>query len=79
MHGMVGEPRRAGTALSAVAEAGRGNHRRPHQEAVRLLFASEVATYICERVWHASQAPRQRRDGALEFRLQTSSRKELTR
>jgi hypothetical protein len=46
---------------------------------VRLLFASEVATYIRERVWHASQELRERRDGALEFRLQTSSRKELTR
>jgi proteasome accessory factor B len=46
---------------------------------VRLLFAREVATYIRERVWHASQALRQRRDGALELRLQTSSRKELTR
>ena len=46
---------------------------------MRLLFAREVATYIRERVWHASQALRQRRDGALEFRLQTSSRKELTR
>ena len=28
---------------------------------------------------HTSQGLRQRRDGALEFRLQTSSRKELTR
>jgi predicted DNA-binding transcriptional regulator YafY len=46
---------------------------------VRLLFAREVATYIGERVWHTSQALRQRRDGALELRLQTSSRKELTR
>ena len=46
---------------------------------VRLLFASEVATYIRERVWRASQELRQRRDGALEFRLQTSSRKALTR
>ena len=46
---------------------------------VRLLFAREVATYIRERVWHTSQALRQRRDGALELRLQTSSRKELTR
>jgi predicted DNA-binding transcriptional regulator YafY len=46
---------------------------------VRLLFAREVAPYIRERVWHRSQALRQRRDGALEFRLQTSSRKELTR
>ena len=46
---------------------------------MRLLFASEVATYIRERVWHASQELRERRDGALEFRLQTSSRKELTR
>ena len=46
---------------------------------MRLLFAREVATYIRERVWHRSQALRQRRDGALEFRLQTSSRKELTR
>ena len=46
---------------------------------MRLLFASEVATYIRERVWHASQELRQRRDGTLELRLQTSSRKELTR
>jgi proteasome accessory factor B len=45
----------------------------------RLIFAREVATYIRERVWHTSQALRQRRDGALELRLQTSSRKELTR
>ena len=30
-------------------------------------------------MWHASQELRQRRDGALEFHLQTSSRKELTR
>jgi len=46
---------------------------------VRLLFACEVATYIRERVWHASQELRQRRDGTIELRLQTSSRKELTR
>ena len=46
---------------------------------VRLLFAREVATYIRERTWHSSQKLRQRRDGTLELRLQTSSRKELTR
>ena len=46
---------------------------------VRLLFAREVATYIHERVWHGSQELRRRRDGTLEFRLQTSSRTELTR
>ena len=46
---------------------------------VRLLFAKEVATYIRERVWHASQKLRQRRDGALEMCLETSGRKELTR
>jgi len=46
---------------------------------VRLLFAPEVATYIRERMWHPSQQMRQRRDGALELRLETSSRKELTR
>ena len=46
---------------------------------VCLLFAREVATYIRERVWHASQRLRQRRDGTLELRLQTSSRKELIR
>jgi proteasome accessory factor B len=45
----------------------------------RLLFAREVATYIHERMWHPSQQLRQRRDGTLELRLQTSSRKELTR
>jgi proteasome accessory factor B len=46
---------------------------------VRLLFAREVATYIRERIWHPSQNMRQRRDGTLEFRLETSSHKELTR
>jgi proteasome accessory factor B len=46
---------------------------------VRPLFARDVATYIRERVWHASQELRQRRDGTLELRLQSSSRKELTR
>lgn len=46
---------------------------------VRLLFAKEVATYIAERVWHPSQQLRERRDGTLELRLETSGRKELTR
>ncbi len=46
---------------------------------VRLLFVREVATYIRERVWHPSQQMRERRDGAVELRLETSSRKELTR
>jgi len=38
-----------------------------------------MATCIRERTWHPSQQLRQRRDGTPEFRLQTSSRKELTR
>jgi len=46
---------------------------------VRLLFAQEVATYIRERSWHASQELRERRDGRLELRLETSGRKELSR
>ena len=46
---------------------------------VRLLFSREVATYIGERLWHAGQRMRRRRDGAVELRLETSSRKELTR
>jgi predicted DNA-binding transcriptional regulator YafY len=46
---------------------------------VRLLFAKEVATYVRERVWHPSQHLRERRDGRLEIRLETSGRKELTR
>jgi len=46
---------------------------------VRLLFAREVATYIRERVWHPRQELRPRRDRSVELRLQTSSRKELTR
>ena len=46
---------------------------------VRLHFAREVATYIGERLWHPSQKMRQCRDGGLELRLETSSRKELTR
>jgi len=46
---------------------------------VRLLFAREVATYVGERLWHPNQRMRQRRDGTLELRLETSSRKDLTR
>jgi len=46
---------------------------------VRLLLAKEVATYIRERGWHSSQQVRERRDGGLELRLETSGRKELTR
>ena len=46
---------------------------------VRLLFSPAVATYIKERVWHPSQLFRERRDGSLEMRLQTSSRKEIAR
>ena len=46
---------------------------------VRLLFAKEVATYIRERICHASQQLCERRDGRLELRLETSGRKELTR
>ena len=46
---------------------------------VRLVFAREVATYIGERLWHPSQRMQGRRDGGLELRLETSSRKELTR
>ncbi len=46
---------------------------------VRLLFAKEVATYICERAWHPSQQLVECDDGSLEMRLETSGRKELTR
>ncbi|MEI7732613.1 MAG: WYL domain-containing protein [Verrucomicrobiota bacterium] len=46
---------------------------------VRLLFSRQVATYIRERQWHASQRMIERRDGRLELRLETSGRKELTR
>jgi predicted DNA-binding transcriptional regulator YafY len=46
---------------------------------VCLLFAKEVAVYVGERAWHPSQHLRQRRDGSLEMRLETSGRKELTR
>ena len=38
-----------------------------------------MAAYIRERVWHSSQQLRERRDGRLEVRLETSGRKELTR
>ena len=50
---------------------------RPWQ--VRLLFSPQVATYIKERAWHASQEFKERRDGSLEMRLTTSGRKELVR
>jgi len=43
-----------------------------------LIFGKEVATYIRGRTWHASQELRERRDGRLELRLETSGRKELS-
>ena len=46
---------------------------------VRLRFSRQVATYVKERVWHASQQLRERRDGSLEMTLETSGRKELLR
>jgi hypothetical protein len=46
---------------------------------VRLIFVGEVATYIGDRLWHPSQRMRRRRNGTLEPRFETSSRKELTR
>jgi len=46
---------------------------------VRLVFSREVATYIGERMWQPNQWMSRRRDGSLELRLQTASRKELTR
>jgi proteasome accessory factor B len=46
---------------------------------VRLVFSREVATYIGERMWHPGQRMRRRGDGTLELRLETCSRKELTR
>ena len=48
-------------------------------ERIRLLFSAHVATYIRERVWHPSQRLRERRDGSLEMRLETSGHKELLR
>lgn len=46
---------------------------------VRLLFSPSVSTYIRERVWHPTQMMRERRDGALELRMQTAGWKELVR
>lgn len=48
-------------------------------ERIRLLFSAHVATYIRERVWHPSQILRERRDGSLEMRIETSGHKELVR
>lgn len=46
---------------------------------VRLLFEPKLAVYITEREWHPSQRFRQRRDGRVEMRLETTGRKELVR
>jgi predicted DNA-binding transcriptional regulator YafY len=48
-------------------------------ERIRLLFSAHVATFIRERIWHPSQMLRQRRDGSLEMRIETSGHKELVR
>ena len=46
---------------------------------VRLLFSSHVAAYVRERVWHSSQRMIERRNGAVELRLQTTGWQELVR
>lgn len=46
---------------------------------VRLLFSPKVATYIEGRVWHATQQCRRRRDGALDFSMQTGGWHEVVR
>ena len=46
---------------------------------VRLLFASKIAAYIEERVWHPSQKMKRRRDGSLEVQFETTGWKELVR
>ena len=46
---------------------------------VRLLFESKLAVYLMEREWHPSQSFRQRPDGRVEMRMETSGRKELIR
>jgi hypothetical protein len=38
-----------------------------------------VATYLKERHWHPSQRQRERVDGSLEMRLETTGHKELAR
>ena len=43
------------------------------------MFSAHVATYIRERMWHPSQILRNRRDGSLEMRIETSGHKELVR
>ena len=48
-------------------------------ERIRLLFSAHVATYIRERMWHPRQILRNRRDGSLEMRIETSGHKELVR
>lgn len=46
---------------------------------VRLLFEPKVTVYIMERDWHPTQSFKQRPDGRVEMRLETSGRKELIR
>ena len=46
---------------------------------VRLLFSSRVAAYIRERVWHPSQCLVERRNGAVELRLETGGWNEMVR
>lgn len=46
---------------------------------VRLLFASTIATYIEERIWHPSQEMKRREDGSLEMAFETTGWKELVR
>ena len=46
---------------------------------VRLLFEPKLAVYVAEREWHPSQKLKQRADGRVELRMETTGRKELVR
>jgi predicted DNA-binding transcriptional regulator YafY len=46
---------------------------------VRILFASAVAPYIRERLWHRSQSLRERPDGTLEIRFEVADTIEVCR
>jgi len=62
-----------------VIKDGFGISRGEHPLAVRLRFSLQVATYIKERLWHASQTIRERPDGSIDLAFTTTGRQELVR
>jgi predicted DNA-binding transcriptional regulator YafY len=68
----------ADVAMEDLLKSSFGVFQGPPTE-VKILFAADIAGYIRERTWHASQRLSVRRDGALLFEVKVAGTEEIKR